>query len=394
MTKEFKAIDGLESKGLRLNGSATRELANATMGRDNIIPLWFGEPDVSTPDFICKAAAGSLEHGETFYSEGLGKPFLREAIAKYQSGLFKNTIGTDRIAVTLSGGNALNLAFQLILNDGDKVVTTIPAFPNLLAIPSLQSAAVEAVHLEYGENGWKLDIDKFLAAARGAKVVLLNSPGNPTGWTLSREEQQTILQEFRKTGTWLISDEVYNRIYYNGLAAPSFLEIAEPEDRVIAVNSFSKTWAMTGWRIGWLTLPPSLIPTVEKLMEYSVACAPVFIQRAAKVALEQGEDFIKTSKNRYNAGLDVVEDRLSRHQNISFKRPEAAFYAYFQIDGVKNNMEMARYIIDETGVGLAPGVAFDPSAKDWFRLCFAQSEERLHQAFDRLDPFIRKIVDK
>ncbi len=391
MCKSFKAIDGLESKGLRVRGSATRELANSAMGRENLIPLWFGEPDVPTPDFICEAAANSMRQGETFYAEGLGKPFLRSSIAGYQSGLYQNAIDMERVAVTLSGGNALNLAFQLLLNDGDRVVTTVPAFPNLLAIPSLQSAVVEAVNLDFGERGWTLDIQKFLDMAKGAKAVLLNSPGNPTGWTLNVDDQRKILEEFRKTGTWLIADEVYNRIYYKGDAAPSFLSLAEAEDRVIAVNSFSKAWAMTGWRIGWMTMPPSLLLTAEKLMEYSVACVPVFAQRAAQVAIEQGEDFISKSIKRYETGLDVVERRISAHSNISFKRPEAAFYAYFQLDGVVDTMAMAKRIIDETGVGLAPGTAFDPQDKNSFRLCFAQSEDRLHNAFDRLDPFLKNL---
>ncbi|MBT5187388.1 MAG: pyridoxal phosphate-dependent aminotransferase [Kordiimonadaceae bacterium] len=382
------ATDQLNSRGLRISGSATRELANSAMGRENLIPLWFGEPDQSTPQFICDSAAKALKNGETFYTEGLGKPFLREAIATYQNNLYDCNMATDRIAVTLSGGNALNLAFQSILDDGDKMVTTLPSFPNLLAIPALQGADVQAVNIRPTEDGWKLDIDEFLDRAKGAKVVLLNSPNNPTGWTLNHDEQRYILDELRNRGTWIIADDVYSRLYYDGKAAPAFLEISQPEDRLIVVNSFSKAWAMTGWRIGWLTLPASLTPTVEKLMEYSAACVPAFTQHAALSAITKGEDFIETSNQRYLKSLEVVSKRLSEFPNIKFPRPNAAFYAYFQINGVTDNMAYARKILDETGVGLAPGIAFDPDAKDWFRLCFANSTDRINEAFDRMTPLL------
>ena len=386
------AIDNLNSRGLRIDGSAIRGLANQAMGRDNLIPLWFGEPDQSTPQFICDAAAESLKNGETFYSEGLGIPDLRKTIADYQIDLYGANISSDRIAVSLSGSNALNLTFQSILDDGDKVVTALPTFPNLLAIPSLQNAQVDTIHMTPTDDGWSLDADRLLEKANDAKAVILNSPGNPTGWNLESDEQKYILEELRKRGTWLIADEVYSRIYYEGRAAPSFLEHADPEDRVIAVNSFSKSWAMTGWRMGWMTAPESLLLTVQKLMEYSVACVPVFTQRAGIAAIKDGEDFIATSLERYRRGLDVVTERFAEFDNIHFPRPKAAFYAYFQILGSKEGgMDLASRIVDETGVGLAPGVAFDPGASDWFRICFAQSEARLHEAFDRMAPLLRSL---
>lgn len=386
------AIDNLNSRGLRIDGSAIRGLANRAMGRDNLIPLWFGEPDQSTPQFICDAAAASLKNGETFYSEGLGIPALRETIANYQSGLYNKQIKADRIAATLSGSNALNLTFQSILDDGDKVVTALPTFPNLLAIPSLQNADVSAIQMNPTDDGWSLDAELLLEKAKDAKVVILNSPGNPTGWTMTQDEQKFILSELRKQGTWLVADEVYSRIYYEGRAAPSFLQHADPEDRVISINSFSKSWAMTGWRMGWITAPESLLLTIQKLMEYSVACVPVFTQRAGIAAINEGENFIATSLERYRRGLNVVAERFAEFENIHFPRPKAAFYAYFQIIGSKEGgMDLANRVVDETGVGIAPGVAFDPDATDWFRICFAQSEDRLHETFDRMTPLLREL---
>lgn len=295
----IEAKQGLESRAIQVPPSITRELANAAMSVEGLIPLWFGEPNIPTPKFICDEAARSLAAGETFYAEGLGRPYLRDAISSYMSALYGKSIGVDRIAVTVSGGNALNLAFQSVLEEGDTVVTLTPAFPNLLSIPKLQGARTITHALEVKDGKWSLDVEAFLETAKGAKVVLLNSPSNPTGFMLTKDEIARIMEVLRERGTWLISDEVYARTVYSGKAAPSFLEVSEPEDRLIVVNSFSKTWAMTGWRLGWLTLPPSLTPVVEKIAEFSIASAPPFSQRAAVVALEQGEEFVAQMAKNY-----------------------------------------------------------------------------------------------
>ncbi|MEO0327822.1 MAG: pyridoxal phosphate-dependent aminotransferase [Pseudomonadota bacterium] len=380
----------LSSTGLGIPISRTRELANEVMGTPGVIPLWFGEPDLPTPQFICDAAQTSMKAGNTFYTEGLGKSYLREAIATYMTGLYDKPMAGDRIAVTVSGTNALNLAFQLLLEAGDKVVTTLPSFPTLLNVPKLQYAELETVSLRPTDNGWTLDLDLLLATLSDAKILLLNSPNNPTGWVLEHDDMQTILDTCRKTGTWIVSDEVYARIVYDGKAAPSFADIAEPEDRLLIVNSFSKAWAMTGWRLGWLTLPMELIPVCEKLMEFSMSCAPEFVQAGGARAIADGENFIAEQIDRYRQGRDISIARLSAMEQISCVPPQAAFYAHFQIEGVTDNIEFAKKLATEGGVGLAPGTTFDPAMEDWFRLCFAKDGDLLHQAFDLLEAFIRK----
>ena len=386
------ATEGLASRGVDVPPSITRVLANAAMGVDGLLPLWFGEPNQPTPAFICEAAAKSLGEGETFYAEGLGRPYLREAIATYMSGLYGHDIGMERVAVTVSGGNALNLAFQCVLNEGDVVATVTPAFPNLLGIPTLQGARMITHPLEVRNGRWSLDVEAFLDNVKGAKVVLLNSPSNPTGFTLHRDEVARIMEVFRERGTWLISDEVYTRLVYDGSKfAPSFLEVSEPEDRLIVVNLFSKSWAMTGWRLGWLTLPPSLTPVVEKLVEFSVACAPPYAQRAGVVALEEGEEFIAQTNTLYAAARDQVCTALQAHEGITCPVPEAAFYAFFHVAGVEDSVAFARMLIEKAHVGLAPGEAFLAPEPGWFRLCFAQTEEQLTEALKRLDPYLEGV---
>lgn len=388
------ATEGLLSRAGGVRGNLTRQLANGAMGKPNVIPLWFGEPDLSTPDFICQAAVESLGRGETFYTEGLGRPQLRMAIAEYMNRLHdlghdrSTAITMERIAVTVSGGNALNLAFQCVLEQGDLVVTHSPTFPNLLSIPALYGARVETVPMTIASGGWELDVEQLLDASRDAKVILINSPNNPTGWVMPREAMLELLTVARQRGIWLISDEVYSRIYFSAKAAPSFSELATSEDRLLVVNSFSKAWAMTGWRLGWLTVPASVLPMLERIIEFSVSSAPAFAQQAACVALEEGEDFVRECVARYHKNLQMVTEAFAKIERIKFVPPTATFYAYFQIEGVKQNFEFAQKLIDEAGVGLAPGTTFDANANDWYRLCFAQTPERLAEALNRLTRYL------
>ncbi|WP_420548025.1 pyridoxal phosphate-dependent aminotransferase [Curvivirga sp.] len=383
-----KASEGLSSRAIDASPSITRELANAAMGTEGLIPLWFGEPNEPTPQFICDAAASSLSAGETFYAEGLGRPYLRQALSEYMSNLYGKEIGSNRIAVTVSGGNALNLAFQCLLNQGDTIATLTPAFPNLLAIPRLQGANLITHQLEIKNGRWHLDVDAFLDACKPAKAVLINSPSNPTGFMLEREKMDHILKTLRERGTWIISDEVYSRVVFDRKVAPSFLDVAEPEDRLIVVNSFSKSWAMTGWRLGWLTLPASLTPLVEKIAEFSVACAPPFSQRAGVIALKEGEEFISQTAEKYRQARDIIQSRLADHPNVICPTPDSAFYAFFKVQGVEDSIEFARKLIKDAKVGLAPGDAFLMHEPGWFRLCFAQTPEQLNEAIDRLLPHL------
>ena len=272
-----------------LPGSKIREVANAGLGRSDVLAFWFGESDEVTAPEALEATVDSLRRGETFYSHNLGLPELREALAAYV-GRLHGAVGAERIAVTSSGVSALMLAAQALLSPGDEVVCVTPVWPNLTAQPLILGARVTRVALQPQAGAWRLDLARLLAAVTPAtRVLMLNAPGNPTGWTLTGAEQQALLDHCRRTGTWIVADEVYERLWYgDGPAAPSFLDIAAPQDRLLVTHSFSKSFLMTGWRLGWLVLPAGWEAPIAKLIEFNTSCAPVFVQRGALAALALG----------------------------------------------------------------------------------------------------------
>jgi aspartate/methionine/tyrosine aminotransferase len=380
---------GLRAAIERLPSSKIREIAHAGMGRDDIIPLWFGEPDKPTPKFICAAAAEALAAGDTFYQPNPGVHELRAALADYMNGLYGTRLLADNVIVSASAMNALMLVMQALVDPGDVVVTTTPSWPNLPALPQILSGQVRSVPLTPGNLGWRLDLDRLLDACDPrTRVIFLNSPNNPTGWMMSAEQQKDVLAFARKRGIWIVSDEVYARIVYDRRHAPSFLEHAGPEDRVIVVNSFSKTWSMTGWRLGWITAPAALGPSFEMLTEYNIAGPPGFVQRAGIVAVQDGEPFVAEIVARYRAARDLVVERTSAIPRLSLPIPVAAFYAFIRVGGMPDSVAFAKDLLMQTGVGLAPGAAFGEGGNDYLRLCFAATPPTLERAFDRLEHFM------
>lgn len=384
---------------VNLEESMIRQVANAGLGRSDVLTFWFGESDEVTPPFIRDAAAQSLQNGEVFYSHNLGLPELREAIARYVTNLRTPgaaPIGMDRIAVTSGGVNALMLAVQALVDAGDEVVAITPVWPNLTAQPAVMGARVRCVSLRPVGGQWQLDMDELLASITSAtKLLIINAPNNPTGWTLSRSEQQTILSHCRTTGTWLLADEVYERLYYaptaNG-AAPSFLDLADPEDRLIVAHSFSKSFLMTGWRLGWLVLPPSALPHLGKLIEFNTSCAPVFVQRGGLVAIQRTADITPRVVAHLKHCRDTLIPLLQAVPGLQVAAADGGMYAFFRLEDQArfgDSLEIAKRLVVEAGLGLAPGNAFmvNPraEAQGWLRWCFAsQDVARLGQGVDRL----------
>ena len=381
---------------LQLRASKIREVANAGMDRKDVLAFWFGEPDEVTPDFIRSAASESLLRGETFYSHNLGLPELRSTVASYLSALHANpaaAITSEHVAITSAGVNALSLAAQCIVNPGDRVVCVTPLWPNLVEIPKILSANVECVSLQFGESGWQLDMDRLLAALTpDTRLLMVNSPNNPTGWTLERAEQQALLQHCRRTGTWIIADEVYERLYYREGArcAPSFLDIATPEDRLVVVHSFSKSFLMTGWRLGWMVAPAALIEAMGKLIEFNTSCAPVFVQRGALAALARADEFVPGLVARMKACRDTLLPALAALPGVSVAVPDGGMYAFFRVQGQDDSLACAKRLVAEVGLGLAPGAAFGAEAEGWLRWCFASRDPaRLTDGVGRLARALR-----
>ena len=376
----------------QLPGSKIREVANAGLGRADVLAFWFGESDEPTPAFIRDAAIRSLNDGETFYSHNLGLPELREALSGYVSSLHK-PVTAERIAVTSSGVNALMLAMQALAGAGDEVVVVVPVWPNLTAQPAILGANVKRVSLTVKHGAWQLDMATLLSAVTSeTKVLLVNAPNNPTGWTLTRAEQQTILAHCRRTGTWIVADEVYERIYFKtgSRCAPSFLDVAEPDDRLVVAHSFSKSFLMTGWRLGWLVLPVALVPAMGKLIEFNTSCAPVFVQRAGLAGLAGAADFVPALIGRLQNCRDTLLPQLAALPDVQVAVPEGGMYAFFRVEGHDDSLSLAKRLVVEAGLGLAPGAAFGEEAEGWLRWCFASREPaRLTQGVERLRSFLR-----
>lgn len=375
-----------------LPGSKIREVANAGIGRADVLPFWFGESDEPTPDFIRAAAIRSLDAGETFYAHNLGLAELRQALAAYVAGVHR-PIEADRIAVTSSGVNALMLATQALVGAGDEVVAVVPVWPNLTAQPAILGARVTRVPLAPRADAWKLDLDRLLAAVtRTTRILLVNAPNNPTGWTLTSEEQEAILRHCRRTGTWIVADEVYERIQFvpGRRAAPSFLDLADPDDRLMVVHSFSKSFLMTGWRLGWIVSPEAAVPALGKLIEFNTSCAPVFVQRAALEALAHADAFVPGLVERLRHCRDTLLPRLAALPGVRVAVPEGGMYAFFRLEGEDDSLALAKRLVVDAGLGLAPGVAFGPEAEGWLRWCFASRRpERLAQGVERLARFLQ-----
>ena len=366
--------------------SQIREIANDAIGLEGMIPLWFGEPDVSTPDFICHAAAEAMRDGRTFYTPNRGIPELRNAIAEYTELLYGITMKMDRVTVMASGMTGIMISHQLLIEPGTNVVCPVPLWPNIRGTIDILGGEFRPVPLNLADQTWQLDLDRlFDAVDHRTRVIFVNSPSNPTGWIMSSEQQQEVLEFCRERGLWLVADEVYARIVYGMKHAPSFLEHADPDDQLIVINSFSKPWAMTGWRLGWLITPSRFSKTLEMMNEFNFAGAATFTQIAGITAMRDGEEFIAAQIDRYERARDLVYERFSKNPRIRMGWPEGAFYAFFSVEGMTNGLEFCKQLVRDARVGLVPGTTFGAAEEGWLRLCFANQLETLNTAINRIE---------
>ena len=367
------------------------EVFNYGRNREGLIPLWVGEGDLPTPAFISDAAVKSLRDGETFYTYQRGLPELRAALARYHRKIYGRAFDVERFFVTSGGMPAIQMATRLVSGSGDEVIVPTPAWPNFAAAVGIAGATPVEVPMTFGNAGWTLDLDRLFAAVTPrTTAIFLNSPSNPTGWTAGLDELRAILAFARERGLWIVADEVYHRYFYAGDRSPSFYDIADPDDRVLHVNTMSKNWAMTGWRIGWLSAPPALGPVIENLIQYSSSGTAAFMQRAATVALDEGDDFIALQVARARTGRDIVVSGLGATGRVRFAEPEGAFYLFFSIDGETDTRKLAFRLIEEANVGLAPGAAFGGAGAGFLRLCFARDAGQMRTATERLAAWVAK----
>lgn len=368
------------------------EILRYGWSKPDVISLGQGEGCATTPDFISRASNQAVIEGKTHYGPVLGQPALRQEICDYYKRIFDVDIQTPNVFITASGTTAMHLALSSILDKDDEVVAITPIWKNLLGAVQLTQARTIQVPLDYEDDkgSWSLDLDKlFDACTSKTKAILIVTPSNPTGWYMSKEDMTQVMDFARERGIWVVSDEVYNRTLYGAVKAPSFLEVAQEEDLLMTINSFSKSWAMTGWRLGWLTGPAFAEDVIRDVALYDNMCPPTFTQYGGISALRDGEDFITDQMTGWQKNRDIVFDRLSQNPRVTSYKPVSTFYSFFKVEGEDDSLAFAKKLIDEGGLSLAPGCAFGASVKEWMRLCFAVSEEKLNQSLDRLESVIK-----
>ena len=384
-------IDNLRAEARLAPTSGIEAVMDYGRGRSGLIPLWAGEGDLPTPDFINAAAMRGLAGGETFYTWQAGIPELRESLAAYHRRHFGREFSADEFIVTIGGMQAIVLSLLATCGAGDEAIYLTPAWPNFAGAAAVGGTKPVAVPLRSSDNGWVCDIDAIEAAVTPrTKAIFVNTPANPTGWTADRETLQAILDLSRRHGLWIIADEIYALFHFGGRRAPSFVDIMVPEDRILFVNTFSKNWAMTGWRIGWLRAHPSLARTFENLIQYSTSGVAQFLQRGAIAALDEGDGFLASQVERAQAARDLVCRILGDTGRVRFSVPPGAFYLFFAVDGLADSRKAAFEIVDKANVGLAPGSAFGEAGEGYLRLCFHRRLDQLEEAANRIADWIGK----
>ncbi|MGI9483839.1 MAG: pyridoxal phosphate-dependent aminotransferase [Hyphomicrobiales bacterium] len=363
------------------------------LGRE-AIPMWVGEGSEPTPEFICRAAVDALARGETFYTHQRGIPELRNALASYHERHYGKPFDAENFYVTVGGMGAIQIAVQAVAEAGSEIVIPSPAWPNYAAPMRMHQVTPVEVPMRFANGTWHIDLDRLLGAVTDkTRAIAINSPSNPVGSVVGDEELIAIRDFCRNKGIWIIADEVYHRFFYPvkpgaGAIAPSFQNHCDAEEQVIYVNTFSKNWAMTGWRMGWMQAPQAMGQKIENLIQYNTSGVPSFMQPAGVTALNEGEDFVAKQVAHCKEGLDIVLSTLGRRNDIAYQRPEGAFYYFFKVDGIEDSTAAIRTWIDEIGVGLAPGTAFGPGGESWFRMCYAGAHEDLRTACERLSGWL------
>ncbi len=394
MTMKHKTPDQLEEMHFRsvlerLSPNQGAQMLRYGWQREGVISLAQGEGSCKTPDFIADAAYKALQDGKTFYAPALGVPELRQEIANYYEHLMGISLPTSRIFATGSGTTAMHLALTSILEEGDEVVAVTPIWKNLLGAVELTQSKIVQVPLEAQEKGWQLDLEKlFDACTTKTKAILIVSPSNPTGWIMPEHEMKEVLEFARDRNIWIIADEVYHRLTYDRPYAPSFLEICEPHDRLFSVNSFSKSYAMTGWRLGWLVGLAESESVIRDIALYDNMGPPTYAQYGSIESLRHGEAFIADQLKLWKINRDKLRAYFDSKGNILWPPSEATFYSFFKVEGEPDCLSLAKRLIDEAALSLAPGCAFGKCCSGWLRLCYAVSEDKMDEAIKRLDTVI------
>ena len=386
-------VSGIPHRISRIQLNKICDVADIARNDPDVVKLWIGEGDLTTPLFIRRAAIDALEAGQTRYTYSHGVPALREALSRYHKRHFSVDVPADRFSVTAGGVQAVMQAFQAILQPDDEVVVPRPAWPNLVEIIGILGGKVVSVPFSVADSG-RFDLspaDVFKAVTPKTRAIAINSPCNPTGWIMSSADMRVVLDFTREKGLWLISDEVYSHFTYGTGLAPSFLQIAAPTDRLIVTNTFSKNWCMTGWRMGWLVFPKGMSTVFDNLSQYNTTSVSTFSQYGAIAALDEGDMFISELVARCAKAREIICAALERLNNVRVYRPDGTFYLFFSIVGLRDSYEVALRILKQARVGVAPGSAFGSAGEGFLRICFAVDPTVIQEGANRLARIIPSL---
>jgi aspartate aminotransferase len=374
----------------RVQPSRIRELANIAFGMEDVLRLQFGESNLPTPEFIKAAATQAMQDGFTFYTENAGIPSLRQAIAHKVAELHSVALAPmEEVLITASGVQALNVAIKCVIDPGDEAIVLSPNWPNAGAMVEMFGARNVEVPLQQRSGRFEIDFDGLEAAVtERTRLLAYTSPSNPLGWVATEADQRALLDFCRSHGLWLLADEVYERIFYGGRVAPSILRLCRRDDAVIVVNSFSKSYRMTGWRLGWVVARADLIHKAAQLNEFIVSHAPSFVQKAGEVALAQGEDELAAMVETFHERMSFCYQALASLKRVTVARPEGAFYLFPQIQGIEDSFQFAVDLLKTTRVAVAPGNAFGTGGEGSIRICYAPDLSVLEPAMDRFCRFV------
>ncbi|WP_137156832.1 pyridoxal phosphate-dependent aminotransferase [Rhizobium sp. FKL33] len=385
-------LESLSPQSLAAPESGIVEIVNYARTRDNLIPLWVGEGDNPTPQFIADAAIASLNAGQTFYTYQRGIPELRQALSNYYARHFNKRLPPEHFYVVGSGMQAIKLSIEAVVKPGDEAIYLSPAWPNFAASLEISGGKAVPAVLDFVDGAWSLDIAKVEKAVTAkTRALFINTPSNPCGWTATRADLEALLSLARAHDLWIIADEIYALYSFSAARAPSFLDVMTDGDKILFVNSFSKNWSMTGWRIGWIVAPPETGQVFENLVQYATSGVAEFIQRGAVVALDQGDHVMRANFEKAKASRDILCDALIATNRVATLKPDGALYTFLKIDGVTDSRKAAFDIVDKAGVGLAPGTAFGPGGESFMRACFLRDPAIVSQAADRLSAYIRNL---
>ena len=382
----------LASSILEVPPSRIRELANIAFGMDGVLRLYFGESNLPTPQFIKDAASAALREGYTFYTHNSGLPSLRQAIADKYVELHSVSLDPfSEVVVTASGVQALHVAIRCLLDPGDEALILTPAWPNASSIVRMCSSHAREIPLLFQGEGYEIDFAALKEnLTHRTRLLVYASPSNPLGWVASVSDQRELLSFCRENKLWLLADEVYERVYYGGTVAPSILKVSNREDALVVVQSFSKSYCMTGWRLGWLVARRDLAGKASEMNEFIISHAPSMLQYAGEIALRNGEEELGRMVEKLKGNLNFCQQALKTMPGVAIPKPEGAFYLFPKIAGLTDSFDFCKRLLEEKRVGLAPGVAFGAGGEGSVRICYAADEAILGPAMERLGEFLEE----